>query len=137
MNMTKRRHAETVVCGATPRHRSGGLHSALPPQITAAAPSTGSNAESPGYEVVSENNAAASAIQLSPTQLSGIASRRSRRATSGSANATTAPTASSHARVTIEKYAHEGEVAVCRIEAIREMAARMARTRITAPITGR
>jgi hypothetical protein len=87
--------------------------------------------------VVSENNAAARAIQLSPAQLSGIAKRRSIRAASGSASATMAPTASSHARVTIEKYAHEGEVAVCRIEAIREMAARMARTTVTAPITGR
>src|SRR5262249_52717065 len=110
------------------------LASALPPQITAAAPRTGSNAESPGYGVLPENNTAASAMQPSPTQLSGIARRRARRDTSGSARATTAPTANSHARVAMEKYAHDGELAVCRIETIREMAARMARRTVTAPI---
>ncbi len=75
---------------------------AEPAAMIATAPATGSSAASPGKGVEASKLIAAIAMQAMPTYMSSAASRLSRRLLRGSASATSAPAASSQARVKME-----------------------------------
>ena len=81
----------------------------MPPAITAAAPTTGMPATSvPGYGVEAPKAKAPTPMAASPAQLRTAPAAAGRRRSAGVATATSAPRASSQARVNGEKYAAAG-----------------------------
>src|SRR5690348_364047 len=92
--------------------------SLAPPAITSsAAPATGSTATMPGNGVLGVIRTQAVASTAAPTSaIVSRLSRVSRRTNVGGTSATMAPTPSSQARVSVEKYADVGDATVAWID---------------------
>ena len=86
-----------------------------PAQMTAAVPSAGSSAATPGNGVASEYDSAVTAIAAIPAQ--PVSARTGAGTPSdGRASASSPPAPNSHARVGVTKYAAAGLAAVWQIE---------------------
>src|SRR3954452_24484927 len=82
---------------------------ATPAAMTSAAPTVGSNAAAPGNAVLLEYATAAAAIAASPAQPTTCATHRGIDRSRAATIASAAPSASSHIRPRVEKYAPAGD----------------------------
>ncbi len=85
---------------------------AQPAPITNAVPSTGNNAVVPGYGVDPPTCVQVTTINARPPQPTSAAGGPGRCRHAPAVNATSPPTANSHARVGSEKNAHDGQLSV-------------------------